>query len=87
VRLRLDSRPRGAEVRWQGQRWGQTPAVLALPRGAGHLEVTLRRPGYRPTRERIPLDRDAVIRTTLRRVHHHRPPRRRSALDGFKLHQ
>jgi hypothetical protein len=88
VRVRLVSKPAGAQVFRRDVRWATTPVTLDLPRGDWRLAVTLRRPGYRTARETIRMDRDSTVRVRLRPLRPHRPPpRRRSALDGFKLQQ
>ncbi|MBM4321593.1 MAG: PEGA domain-containing protein, partial [Deltaproteobacteria bacterium] len=54
VELLLDSRPRGARVVEQGKTLGTTPLVLSGLAGAVR-QVTLLKPGYRQSRQSIPL--------------------------------
>jgi serine/threonine protein kinase len=73
VRVVLDSAPQGAAVSAaalpSGQRLGETPLLLTLPRGQGALDFVLTKPGHLPLVFKVIPEQDKDVLATLEPVH------------------
>jgi len=73
VRIELNSTPRGASVALNGNKKGETPLTLELPRGS---EATVRfsLEGYQPKEHRLIVEDDETVSVRLRRRIRRQPP-------------
>ncbi len=73
VVVRLDSTPRGASVALDGDKKGETPLTLELPKGS---EATVRfsLEGYQPKEHRLIVEDDETVNVRLRKRIRRQPP-------------
>ncbi|MCC7380683.1 MAG: serine/threonine protein kinase [Deltaproteobacteria bacterium] len=62
VSLRIEGEPRGARILGPGgEKLGEIPCVIELPRGPEPVELTIRAPGHRPLKQTITPAADGIL--------------------------